>query len=170
MPVYEFYCPECHVIFNFFSWRINNTRVPVCPRCGKQKLIKQISRFAFISGDVKNSDVDEFPLDEKKVEKALANIAEDAEKIDENDPKEAARLIRKFSRASGIEFGGAIEEAISRLEAGEDPEEVEESLAGDIDDDSVEFNIKKDYKKTVKLSDVNTHKGEPEIDSELYML
>ena len=36
MPIYEYGCPKCRVIFNFLSKRINPERLPVCPKCGKE--------------------------------------------------------------------------------------------------------------------------------------
>jgi putative FmdB family regulatory protein len=48
MPIYEFFCDSCNVIFNFFSRRIDTTTAPSCPRCGKEKLARQMSTFATI--------------------------------------------------------------------------------------------------------------------------
>ena len=31
MPVYEFYCPDCHMIFNFLSRRIDTRKRPPPP-------------------------------------------------------------------------------------------------------------------------------------------
>ena len=50
MPIYEFSCPKCRVIFNFLSKRINPERVPACPKCGHKKMAKQMSRFAMSKG------------------------------------------------------------------------------------------------------------------------
>ena len=50
MPIYEYACPKCRVIFNFLSKRINPERSPVCPKCGNKKLFKQMSRFANLRG------------------------------------------------------------------------------------------------------------------------
>jgi putative FmdB family regulatory protein len=36
MPIYEFACPKCRVIFNFLSKRLNPEREPVCPKCGNR--------------------------------------------------------------------------------------------------------------------------------------
>jgi putative FmdB family regulatory protein len=35
MPIYEFYCPDCHTVFSFFSSRIDTAVRPACPQCGK---------------------------------------------------------------------------------------------------------------------------------------
>lgn len=46
MPIYEFYCSRCHMIFNFFSTTINTEKRPNCPRCRKTRLVRQMSAFA----------------------------------------------------------------------------------------------------------------------------
>ncbi len=46
MPIYEFACPNCRVIFNFLSKRINPERHPTCPKCGNKRMVKQLSPFA----------------------------------------------------------------------------------------------------------------------------
>ena len=46
MPIYEFYCADCHTIFNFFSRTVNTRKSPLCPRCGKRTLDRQVSAFA----------------------------------------------------------------------------------------------------------------------------
>ena len=37
MPIYEFYCPDCNTIFNFFCRRIVTDKKPACPKCGARK-------------------------------------------------------------------------------------------------------------------------------------
>lgn len=48
--------------------------------------------------------------------------------LDEDDPRQAARVLKKFYDATGIRLGPAMEEAIHRMEGGEDPEAIEEEL------------------------------------------
>jgi len=50
MPIYEYACPKCRVIFNFLSKRINPDRLPVCPKCGNKKMSRQMSGFAMPRG------------------------------------------------------------------------------------------------------------------------
>ena len=33
MPIYEFYCPHCHRVFNFLSRAVNTDKTPDCPQC-----------------------------------------------------------------------------------------------------------------------------------------
>ena len=50
MPIYEYACPKCRVIFNFLSKRVNPDHLPTCPRCGNKGMEKQVSRFATTRG------------------------------------------------------------------------------------------------------------------------
>jgi len=50
MPIYEYACPKCRVIFNFLSKRIKPDHWPICPKCGNKKMTKQVSRFAMSRG------------------------------------------------------------------------------------------------------------------------
>lgn len=131
MPIYEFFCDRCNVIFNFFSRRIDTSTIPSCPRCGKEKLAKQMSAFATIS---RNGEENGDPLDgidEAKMERAFSRLMKEAEGMNEDDPRQMASLMRRFSQETGVDLGGNMEEALSRMEAGEDPEQIEREM-GDV--------------------------------------
>jgi putative FmdB family regulatory protein len=131
MPIYEFYCPDCHAIFNFLSRTINTTARPPCPRCRRKQLEKQVSLFAATGKAVEDGGMDDLPIDESRMESAMEAMASEAEHMNEDDPREAARLMRKFSDMTGMEFGKGMQEALGRMEAGEDPEKVEAEM-GDV--------------------------------------
>lgn len=48
--------------------------------------------------------------------------------LDEEDPKAMARAIRRMADELGEDLGSEVSEALSRLEAGEDPEKIERDL------------------------------------------
>ena len=130
MPIYEFYCDGCNTIYNFFSKTINTTANPDCPRCKRRALKRQVSLFA-ATGRAKEGGeggADDLPIDEAKMEKAVESLAGEAEGMNEEDPRQAAKLMRKFSSMTGMEMGPGMQEAIKRMEAGEDPEKVEAEL------------------------------------------
>ncbi len=134
MPIYEFYCRKCDTIYNFFSRSINTEKIPFCPRCKNVKLKRQMSLFARISGSKEGSDGGEGdmpPIDEAKMEKAMAMLAQEADKINEEDPRQAAMLMRKLTDATGLSMGKGVEEALSRMEKGEDPDRIEAEM-GDL--------------------------------------
>jgi len=69
------------------------------------------------------------PAEARRFERLMDEMAADIDKIDENDPRQIGRFLRKFGEATGEDLGPEFKEAVSRLEAGEDPEKVEEELA-----------------------------------------
>ncbi len=132
MPIYEFYCDACNTIFNFFSRAINTTANPSCPACKTRTLSRQMSAFA-ITGRAKEGGDEEgdLPFDESKMEQAMQMLAGEAERINEDDPRQAADLMRKLTKMTGMELGAGMEEALRRMERGEDPEQIEAEM-GDL--------------------------------------
>jgi putative FmdB family regulatory protein len=130
VPIYEFYCRRCNTIYNFYSRVINTDKVPRCPSCKTVRLKRQMSVFAKISrgkDDIAGDDV--MPqLDDAKMEKAIAMLASEAEAINEDNPRQTAGLMRKLSEVTGMKLGPGMEEALNRLEKGEDPEKIEEDM------------------------------------------
>jgi len=131
MPIYEFYCENCNTIYNFFSKSVNTTKIPMCPGCKTYKLSRQVSVFAVAGRAKEGGDADEMPFDESKMEKAMQMLEREAGNINEEDPRQAAALMRKLSDAAGINLGSGMDEAIRRLEKGENPDSIESEM-GDI--------------------------------------
>ena len=46
----------------------------------------------------------------------------------EENPRQMARMMRKLFDGTGLQFGPGLEEAMRRLEAGEDPDQIEEEM------------------------------------------
>ena len=142
MPIYEFYCSSCHTVFNFLSKRINTEGTPACPKCGKDTSRKP-STFAMSKNrpEPKAGDGPQAPgadtmdpfanMDESQLESAMESLASEADGIDENDPRQAANVMRKLFDATGMPLGGGMQEALKRMESGEDPEKIEEDM-GDL--------------------------------------
>lgn len=131
MPIYEFYCEPCHMIFNFYSRRIDTGKQPFCPRCGRVKLARQMSSFAVVRGLKEDASSGLSEIDESKLEQAVAALGGEAEHLNEDDPRQAAELMRKLTQMTGLRLGSGMEEALRRMEAGEDPEQIEAEL-GDL--------------------------------------
>lgn len=163
MPIYEFYCKKCHMIFNFFSASVNVEKIPGCPKCKNDRLERQMSRFAMLKkrGDEEN-DMPMPDMDETKLEQAMNILAKEAEGLDEEDPRQAANLMRKLTDMTGLNLGPGMEEALARMEAGEDPEKIEAEM-GDLLEGEDPFNFKE---KTYKL----LRERPPVVDEELYYL
>ena len=143
MPIYEFYCPTCNTIYSFLSRRINTEGVPACPQDGRHRLNRQVSRFAVTSGgdqgEGEGDEMGDLPMDEAKLERAMGELASEAEGMNEDDPRAAARLMRKLSESTGMEYGETMQEALRRLEAGEDPDAIEAELGDALEGDEDPF-------------------------------
>lgn len=131
MPIYEFYCDNCNTIFNFFSRTINTKKRPKCPQCKTCILNRQMSSFAITGRASEDGDMDDLPVDEGKMEQAMQMLAGEAENVNEDDPKQAADLMRKLTHMTGLELGEGMEEALQRMEKGDDPEQIEADM-GDL--------------------------------------
>jgi putative FmdB family regulatory protein len=162
MPIYEFYCSKCNMIFNFFSKSVNTEKRPACPKCQKIRLERRMSVFATPQNRGEEEDMPIPDLDESKVEKAMNLLAREAEHINEDDPRQAANLMRKLTDMTGLNLGPGMEEALIRMEAGEDPEKIEAEM-GDILEGEEPFGIKEKLLKASKSLP-------PRVDHKLYEL
>lgn len=140
MPIYEFACPKCRIIFSFFSRLVKHNRLPACPRCGNRGMTKQVSRFATLRGikepmpkDQTHEDVPPEPnFDDPRVMRAMSELERDVEHLDENNPKHMAYMMRKMKDLMPVSaMPKELNVAIKRLEAGEDIEKIEEDM-GDV--------------------------------------
>jgi putative FmdB family regulatory protein len=162
MPVYEFYCEKCNTIYNFFSRRINNDRIPQCPKCRTVRLKKKISMFNTPSGKAKETEEGMPNIDESRLQKAMAMLGREAGSINENDPRQAANLLRKLSDAAGLSLGPGFQEALARLERGEDPETIEQEM-GDIFEGEDPFQVG-------SSAGTKSIRQKPKLDETLYEL
>jgi len=136
MPIYEFYCPQCNTIYNFFSRSVNTEKVPSCPRCKTRNLERRMSVFSVVSGQKSEGEENLPPIDESKMARAMEMLGREADQMDGDDPRQAAAMMRKLSEATGLKLKPEMEEALSRMERGEDPEKIEEEMGGLLDDDN----------------------------------
>jgi putative FmdB family regulatory protein len=161
MPIYEFYCRDCHTIYNFFARRVDTQTVPQCPKQPKHKLRRQISRFAISKGRAEASEGEmgnEPDFDDEKMEKAMMQMAGEVDSLDEEDPRAMARVMRRL-----MGMGEGMEEAMRRMESGEDPEKVEEEL-GDVLEGEDPFSTGES-----KLKGLHRRMTEaPNVDAEIY--
>ena len=142
MPIYEFYCENCHAVFNFFSQRVNTEKRPDCPKCDRSRLERQVSVFSVSRNRAEQGSGPFEGVDESRLEQAIMSMAGELEGLDQDNPQQAARAMRKVMDQAGIELGDGVEEAIGRLEAGDDPDEIEATLGNSFDDDANPFSVK----------------------------
>lgn len=142
MPIYEFACPKCRKIFNFLSKRVNPEGTPKCPKCGTRKMSKMMSSFAMPKGlsepkgggdgDGEGNEPPMPDFDDPKIMRAMSEMERDMSHLDENNPKHMAYMMKKMKdiMPPGT-MPKEMDVAIKRLEAGEDPEKIEEDM-GDV--------------------------------------
>jgi hypothetical protein len=90
-------------------------------------MIRQVSLFA-VTGRASESEETDLPFDEQKMEKAMAMLGNEAESLNEDDPRQAANLMRKLTDITGMELGSGMREALRRMEQGEDPDRIEAEM------------------------------------------
>lgn len=179
MPIYEFYCADCHTVFSFFSARVAPDARPSCPRCGRPELPRRPSRFATLSARGAGEDEgtggieDQLfgQVDEERLERAFEAMASEFEGLEsggegaEPDPRQMSRALRRFTDLTGLEAGPRMREMLDRLERGEDPEALEADLGTgeDGDDDLAEF-----FQLRSKLAAARSRR--PKVDETLYFL
>jgi len=134
MPIYEFYSPDTNKLYQFFARSLAmRDKTPRCPDGETLRMERRISRFAIIGKAKETSDGDPFAgLDESKVEALMSDMEREMEGMsdDNPDPKQLGRLMRKMTDAMGDRTPDSLKEMVRRLEAGEDPEKLEEQFGG----------------------------------------
>jgi putative FmdB family regulatory protein len=174
MPIYEFYCPHCHRVFNFLSRKVTTSRTPDCPRCRRPELARRASAFAISKGRKEEaatpSEAPDLPpgFDEARLERAMSALARDAESIDENDPRQGARLMRQVFEAAGLPVGTGMDEALKRMESGEDPEKVEAEMGDVFEEDPFAAAGAEPAEPRGRLAGLRRRLLPPSIDPELY--
>jgi len=157
MPIYEFYCGDCNTIFNFFSSRVNTDKQPLCPCCKKRRLKRQMSSFATPGRAKEDGAAGDLPdIDETRLLSTLESLGREAEKVKEDDPRQMANLMRKVTEKTGLNLGDGMEEALARMEAGDDPEQIEKEM-GDMLETEEPFALERKRRGKASRSGIPSH-------------
>ncbi len=125
MPIYEYVCLDCrkrvNVFFRTFSEASDDAAR--CPICNGARLRRLVSRVAVL----------------KSEESRMDDLADSSlmSGLEQEDPRALASFMRRMSSEMGEPLDDEMSEMINRLEAGESPDEIEQSmpdLAGTGDD------------------------------------
>lgn len=138
MPIYEYYSPDNHTIYQFFAKTLaQGATTPKCPDNAKFRMKKVVSAFAITSGGAKDESAGPAagagggdPAEDAKMEAAMSAMESEFSGVDENDPKAMARMMRRMSELTGEKIDGEMEEVVRKLEEGADPDSLEEQLGG----------------------------------------
>lgn len=115
MPYYEYRCNDCRRGLRLFYTYAEYEKVePTCTHCGSADLKRLISRVAVAKSEVAR-------LDALDPDNMMAGL-------DENDPKSMGRFMRRMSQEMGEDLGDEFGEVVDRLESGESPESIEQSM------------------------------------------
>jgi putative FmdB family regulatory protein len=114
MPTYSYRCLSCRRRFRVtMSYSEYGSLEVRCVHCGSAEVERKIGR-------VRMARSEEERLESMADPAALAGL--------EEDPRALGRMMRQMSSEMGEEMGPEFDEVIGRLEAGQSPEEIEESL------------------------------------------
>jgi len=119
MPVYEYVCLTCNKRFDINLAYDEYGRHPVvCLHCGSKQVRRKISRLR-----LKRSEASR-----------LADLPDSASLEGlENDPQTLGKMIRSMSKETGEDLGPEFNEVVDRLESGQSPGEIENSLPDLVD-------------------------------------
>jgi putative FmdB family regulatory protein len=122
VPSYDYVCHDCkrRVTLYYKTIADYEAAAVTCPRCGGTNLSRRIKRVRVLKGD----------------EARLMGLDDDAtlDDLEDADPATMGRFMRRMADEMGEDMGDEFNEVVGRLEKGEDPEQIAESmpdLAGD---------------------------------------
>lgn len=116
MPIYEYTCLDCRrrvsVFFRTFSEA--SDEAARCPRCHGSNLRRLVSKVTVVRSQGKGPD----------------SMADDSflSGLENEDPRALAGMMRKMSDEMGEPLDPEMHEVVQRLERGESPEAIEQSM------------------------------------------
>jgi putative FmdB family regulatory protein len=117
MPIYEYACLDCRkrVSVFFRTFRDAETGTAHCPECQGERLRRLVSRVAVMRSEDSRLET---MADDPSVMAGLEN----------EDPRALAHFMRRMSDEMGEPMDAEMNEVITRLERGESPESIEETM------------------------------------------
>jgi putative FmdB family regulatory protein len=114
MPIYQYRCADCQKRFDIYMTYAEYGTKPVeCPHCHSSNVVRRIGRIRFARSE-------ESRLDNLADPSALAGL--------EDDPRALGKMMRQMSREMGEEMPPEFDEVVDRLEAGQNPEDIEKAI------------------------------------------
>jgi putative FmdB family regulatory protein len=130
MPIYQYRCLNCKKRFEIFlSYKEYGVKVVSCPHCSSDQVQRRLGRIRIA----------------KSEESRMDNLT-DVSNLEglENDPRALGRMMRKMSNEMGEEVGPEFDEVVDRLEAGQNPEDIEKAIP-DLEGGNGNFGGDEDY-------------------------
>ena len=115
MPLYDYRCQACGKSARLqFSYSEYGKVQPVCPHCGSLEIRRRINRVAVAKSE------------DARLDSMMDGDSLDG--LDENDPRSLGKFMRKMGSEMGEDLGDEFKEVVDRLEKGESPEAIEQSM------------------------------------------
>jgi hypothetical protein len=137
MPIYEYYCPDNHTIYQFYAKTLaQGQTIPRCPENPAFRMQKIVSNFSISTGRAAETEAPADaagggdPAEEAKMEAAMSAMEKEFSSVDENDPRAMARMMRRMAELTGEKIDGEMEEVVRKLEEGADPDSLEDQFGG----------------------------------------
>jgi hypothetical protein len=136
MPIYEYFSPDTNRIYSFYAKTLAQGKLtPGCPDRPGARMVKLLSSFAVGGAGKKagpgslapNAAGASGPVD-ARMEAAMGAMEKEFARVDENDPRAMARMMRRMAELSGERLDGPMDEAVRKLEEGADPDSIEEQM------------------------------------------
>lgn len=120
MPTYDYRCLDCQKRFEIYMTYAEYGEKPVrCPACESEQVRRRIGRIRLA----------------KSEDSRLENMVDPANLSGiEDDPKALGKLMRQMSSEMGEDADPEFDEVVSRLEKGQDPEQIEREMPELADD------------------------------------
>jgi hypothetical protein len=134
MPIYEYYCPQNHTIYQFYAKTLAQGKLtPKCPDNPHYGLTKIVSAFAITAGGGREEPGTAAapagdPAQDARMEAAMNAMESEFSHADENDPKAMARMMRRMAELTGEKLDGEMDEVVRKLEEGADPDSLEDQM------------------------------------------
>jgi putative FmdB family regulatory protein len=114
MPNYDYRCLNCKRRFEvYLAYQDYGKQRVGCPYCNSDQVQRRIGRVRFARSE-------EGRLEDLADPSKLAGL--------EDDPKAMARMMRQMSSEMGEDMGPEFDEVMDRLESGQSPDDIEESM------------------------------------------
>jgi hypothetical protein len=181
MPIYEYYCPDNHRIYQFYAKTLAQGKTtPKCPDNPAYRMTKMLSPFAVTKGskDTGGAAGADGPSslrpdaagggEDPRMEAAMSAMEGEFANVDENDPRAMGRMMRRMAELTGEKIDGEMEEVVRKLEEGADPESLEDQFgdSGDPDEGPGEGPLSAEAKEARHR--FRARRGPPMRDPKLY--
>lgn len=122
MPTYPYRCETCRKYFEIdLSYAEYDQTEVTCPNCGSPNVRRRITR-------VRIAKSEDARIEAMVDPSQLSGI--------EDDPQALGRLMRKMGSEMGEDMDPEFDEVVSRLESGQDPEQISKEMPEFGDDSS----------------------------------